>query len=338
MMPIAGDKPMANFGTLVQHFFVAYLQHQRHASGCTIRAYRDSFRLLLAFAASRLHKPPATITLEDLTASLILEFLQHLEHDRHNSIRSRNVRLAAIRSFLDYVTRQEPTALALTQAVLAIPMKRCERRLVGFLSHDHMEAILAAPDPTTWTGQRDRVMLTTLYNTGARVSELIGLRVCDLTWEPSPTVHLHGKGRKERVLPLWRSTATQLKRWLTAYPRAADQPLFPNRSGHAFTRIGITARLQLAVQGAATHYPELATRRISPHVLRHSIAMHLLQSGIDITVIALWLGHESPATTHTYLEADLAMKERALHTLQAPHHTSIRYQPTDRLLQFLQSL
>ncbi|HXC25538.1 MAG TPA: threonine synthase [Gemmatimonadaceae bacterium] len=296
---------MTQFGTLVQHFFVEYLQHQRHASAQTIRAYRDSFRLLLAFAEQRLHKHPATIGLEDLTASLILDFLQHLECDRHNSIRSRNARFAAIRSFFYYVARTDPTTLALTQAVLAIPMKRCERRLIGFLSQDHMEAILAAPDPTTWTGQRDRVMLTTLYNTGARVSELIGLRVCDLTWDPSPTVHLYGKGRKERVLPLWRSTATQLKRWLTVYPRAADHPLFPNRSGHAFTRIGVTARLTLAVQGAATRYPELATRRISPHVLRHSIAMHLLQAGVDITVIALWLGHESPATTHTYLEADL---------------------------------
>lgn len=328
----------SNLGVLLQQFFVERLIQQRHASTRTIEAYRDSFRRLLAFAEGRLGKQPADLALEDLSAAFVLAFLEHLEKDRHNSSRSRNARFAAIRSFMHYVALKEPRALALTQSVLTIPMKRFERPLIGFLSREQVQAILEAPDPSSWSGQRDRVMLATLYNTGARVSELTGMRVADLSFETGPAIHIRGKGRKERQVPLWPATARQLRRWLRQYPREPQQPLFTNRRGGVLTRIGITERLKLAAQRAALEQPQLATRRISPHLLRHSLAMHLLQSGVDITVIALWLGHESPVTTHMYVEADLQMKQRALRALHAPKNIAVRYRPPDRLLHFLQSL
>jgi site-specific recombinase XerD len=221
---------------------------------------------------------------------------------------------------------------------VAEELDRFERYLVGFLPQEQVQAILSAPPETTWSGQRDRVMLATLYNTGARVSELTGMRVCDVMLASTAAVRIHGKGRKERTVPLWRNTATQIRRWLRAYPRGSEQPVFPNRRGERMTRVGVTERLYLAVRSAAAQYPELGRRRVSPHLLRHSLAMRLLQSGVDITVIALWLGHESPVTTHMYVEADLAMKERALKMLQTVKTKQIRYQPKDRVLAFLQSL
>jgi site-specific recombinase XerD len=239
---------------------------------------------------------------------------------------------------MNYVGLKEPAYLAVTQSVLAIPMKRFERRLVGFLSREHIGAIIDAPDLCTISGRRDRVMLATLYNTGARVSELVDMRIGDLVLEPAASVRIRGKGRKERAVPLWPTTATQLRRWLREQPRTPDAPLFPNRSGGQLTRTSVTERLMLAAQAASRLHPELASRRISPHIFRHSLAMHLLQAGVDITVIALWLGHESPTTTHMYVEADLAMKERALKRIQPIRSTSLRYRPSDRVLQFLQSL
>lgn len=327
-----------SLGTLLQRFFIEYLMEQRRASPCTIAAYRDSFRLLLAFTEQQLGKRPAALSLEDLSAPLILAFLSHLEKERHNCVRSRNARFAAIRAFMHYVGLREPSLLALTQPILAIPLKRFERPLVGFLSREQMEAVLAAPNLNTWSGQRDRVMLTTLYNTGARVSELIAMRVADLSLTPVASIRIRGKGRKERLVPLWRSTAEQLRRWLDHFPRASSHPLFPNRTGSELTRTSVAQRLKLAVKTATRRYPELAKKRIFPHLVRHSTAMHLLQSGVDITVIALWLGHESPATTHTYIEADLAMKERALEALQPPNTPSRRYRASDRVLDFLQGL
>lgn len=329
---------MSTYPSLLQQFFAERLIQQKHASPCTVAAYRDSFRLLLAFAERRLHKRPVDLQLTDLNATLILAFLQHLEKERHNSIRSRNARFVAIRSFMQYAAYKEPSALGLIQSVLAIPMKRCERRLIGFLPKEQIEAILAAPDVSTWTGQRDRVMLATLYNTGARVSELTSMRIGDVSFEGTPAIRIHGKGRKQRQVPVWRSTALQIRRWLRAYPREPHHPLFPNRSGASLTRVGVTERLRLAVQHAARQYPELARRHVHPHLMRHSLAMRLLQSGVDITVIALWLGHESTLTTHMYVEADLAMKERALKTLQAPKSKHVRYHPPDRVLEFLQGL
>ena len=331
-------KLSTRFGTLLQQFFIERLMQQQHASARTIAAYRDCFRLLLAFAERRLGKRPAEITVEDLNAPLVLEFLEYVEKQRHNTIRSRNARFAAIRSFMHYAGLKEPAVLATTQSVLAIPMKRFERPLVGFLSRKHIEAIIAGSDLSTSSGRRDHVMLATLYNTGARVSELIGMRIGDLILESTAFVRIHGKGRKERTVPLWPATAAQLRRWLRERPRAPEAPLFPNRSGGQLTRTSVTERLALAARSAARLHPELTARRVSPHLFRHSLAMHLLQAGVDITVIALWLGHESPATTHMYVEADLAMKERALKRIQPPRSTSLRYRPSDRVMQFLESL
>lgn len=328
----------SNFATLLQQFFLERLLQQRNASPQTVASYRDTFRLLLQFAERDLRKPPERLALGDLNTSVVLAFLNHLERERHNTIRTRNARLAAIRSFLHYAALKDPTALPVIQGVLAIPMKRFEKPLVGSLSQEQMQALLDAPDASTWTGQRDRVMLATLYNTGARVSELIGMRLRDLVLERSASIRLHGKGRKERSVPLWRTTAAQVRRWLTRIGSDADRPLFPNRSGGPMTRSAVAARLRLACQIAATRCPQLKARAISPHTFRHATAMHMLQAGVDLTVIALWLGHENPTTTHMYVEADLAMKERALSAVQAPRLKQFRFQPTGRILQFLASL
>src|SRR5713101_178271 len=228
-----------------------------------------------------------------------------------------------------------PTALPGIQRVLAIPMKRFDKPLLGFLSTSEIQAILDAPPTDRWTGQRDRIMFATLYNTGARVSELTGLRVGDVVLDGSACVHLHGKGRKDRSVPLWRTTTTQLRHWLPRIDSRPDRPLFPSASGGRLTRPAVTARLRLAVQRAAAQCPSLKNRRVSPHCVRHSTAMHMLQAGVDITVIALWLGHEDPATTHMYVEPELTMKERALKAVQSPRIKQKRYQPPDRLMTFL---
>lgn len=323
---------------LLQNFFCQRLLTQRRASPQTIASYRDAFRLLLRYAAEHTRKPPASLSLDDIDAPLVLGFLDHLESQRGNSPRSRNARLAAIRSFLHFASFQAPAALPVIQRVLAIPMKRFDRPLVGFLTRDEITAVLAAPDPSTWSGHRDQVLLTTLYNTGARVSEIVSLCVSSLVLGRSPFVHLHGKGRKERAVPLWRTTATALTRWLRRANLNADAPLFPNRRGTQLSRSAVERRLRLAVRLASTHCPSLRHRRISPHTFRHTTAMHLLQAGVDITVIALWLGHESPTTTHLYVEADLTMKQRALGRLQPAAIKRTRFRADDQLLAFLDSL
>jgi site-specific recombinase XerD len=217
-------------------------------------------------------------------------------------------------------------------------MKRFERALLGFLSRDEIEALLAAPDTATWCGRRDRIMFALLYNTGARVSEMIGIRVADVTLAATSSVRLHGKGRKQRTVPLWKETAVEIRRWLKYAELRTEQPIVPNRNGLPMTRTNVADRLTLAVATATKQCPQLEGRKISPHTLRHATAMHLLQSGVDLTVIALWLGHESPVTTHGYVEADLAMKERALATIAPPATKRNRYRPTDAVLRFLESL
>jgi site-specific recombinase XerD len=336
---MAEPPPAPSFATLLQRFFAEHLTRHRAASPRTIAAYRDTFRLLLLFIEQHIGKAPTTVTLADLDARLVLDFLDHLERDRHNSARSRNARLATIRSFLRYAAHYDISALQVIERTLAVPMKRFDRPLLGFLSRTEMQAILDAPDVRSWTGQRDRVLFTVLYNTGARVSEVLGLRVGDVVLDASPCVHIHGKGRKQRTVPLWRSTAVLVRAWRRQLLNVADAtPLLPGRGGKAMTRSNVTQRLALCVRSAAEGSPQLLNRRISPHTIRHTTAMHLLQSGIDISVIALWLGHESPTTTHMYLEADLSMKERALKRLQPPDTGPPRYRPPDRLMQFLQSL
>ena len=329
---------MKDLGWLLQDFFCNRLIQQRRVSPHTVASYRDTFRLLLRFAVQRIGKTVAALCLADLDAPLVLAFLDHLEADRHSSVRSRNVRLAAIHSFTNYAAPEVPAALTQLQRVLAIPQKRFDRSVVGYLRRPEIEVLLGVPDPHTWSGRRDQALLMTLYNTGARVSEIVAVRRADVESERCAAVQLHGKGRKERVVPLWKRTAQLLRGWLPQIGSAPQQPLFPNRLGKAMTRSGVEKRLQAAVTAAKKRCPSLQGRNISPHLLRHTTAMHLLQSGVDLAVIALWLGHESVATTHGYLEADLQMKERALEKLQEPGTRTVRFTPSEGLLAFLDRL
>jgi len=330
--------PQVGFAQLVQDFFLRRLVAQRGASARTVESYRDAFELLFGFLEQRTGKPPTALRLVDLDAPVVLDFLDHLETGRGNSARTRNARLAAIHSFMRYASVRDPASLPIAGRVLAIPAKRFDRPVLGYLSRDQIAAVLAAPDRRTWSGQRDAVMLATTYNTGARVSEITALRVGDLLLDRQTAVHLHGKGRKQRVIPLWKNTATELRGWLGKINNAPEAPVFPNRSGAPISRSGVRDRLARAVALAEQHCPSLSGQHISPHTLRHSTAMHLLQSGTDVATIALWLGHSSPAITHQYLEADLAAKEAVLQHLGDPSPPPTRFHPDDRLLAFLQHL
>ena len=269
------------FAGLLQRFFAERLLQQKNASPRTIEAYRDTFRLLLRYAARETGKPPARLALGDCDAPLVLGYLTHLETQRHNTARSRNARLAAVRAFAHYIAWQCPEALPVTQRILAIPMKRFEKPLLGFMHREEVQAVLAAPDASTWCGRRDRVLLAVLYNTGARVSELIGIRVADVTLAATSSIRLHGKGRKQRTVPLWRPTAMALRDWLRYADLRADQPLVPNRSGMPMTRTSVAERLALAVGVATTSCPTLRGRRISPHTLRHYIPSLTMSCDMD---------------------------------------------------------
>lgn len=324
---------------LLRGFFLDCLVGQRSASPATIAAYRDTFRLLLRFAEARLSRPAASLTIDDFTPSFVTTFLNHLERERRNCIRTRNARLAALRSFARHVAREEPVALVHTQRILSIPSKRCVRPVLSHLSRDEMNAILQAPDLTTSSGRRDRVLFATLYNTGARVSEAIGLNVENVHLDRVPHIDIRGKGRKERTVPLWRKTARELTAWIREIGTTAAAPLFPNRLGERLSRSGVARRLAVAVGYAFRDCPSLKGRRISPHTIRHTTAMHLLEAGNDISLIALWLGHENPTTTHAYLEADVTLKDRALSRVAAPAgRRSRRFRAPDSLLAFLDQL
>ena len=327
-----------SFPTLVQAFFAEHLTQQRALSPRTVATYRDAFVLFLDFVQAHAAKSPTAITLTDLTPELILAFLDHLECQRHNSVRSRNARLAALRSFLKFAAHRDPSALDAIERALGVPVKRFERPMLGFLSNPQMRAIIGIPE-NTWTSRRDHLLLGLLYNTGARVSEIISVRVADLVLQGAACVHLHGKGRKQRSIPLWRSIAKETRAWLKHNPRlTAHCALLPNRNGEMMTRSNVTQRLTLAVRAATQHLPELAARHISPHTIRHSTAMRLLQAGEHPSVIAMWLGHENPATTHHYVEADLSMKIRALAKVQDPKMKTRRYRAPPSLLEYLKSL
>jgi len=325
------------FASMLQRFFLERLMKQKNASPHTIASYRDTFRLLLEYAARKKHKPPSSLTIEDLDAGSILDFLDYAEAKRGNKPSSRNVRLAAVRSFFRYCGYLVPGSLGVVQKVLAIPTKRTAHREVGFLSVEEMQAIIDAPDVKTWSGLRDRTMFATLYNTGARVSEIAGMKIRDLCLT-TPSVRIHGKGRKDRVMPLWKSTVKLLKNWLHHVAGDPEEPVFPSARGKPMTRHGVEYRLAMAKKAAEARCSSLKEKRISPHSVRHTTAVHLLQSGIDISVIALWLGHESPITTHLYLQADLAMKKRVLEKLKPPHTKNVLFKPGDALLKFLESL
>ena len=332
-------KPPPSFAALVQAYFAEHLTQHRALSPQTIAAYRDAFMLFLGFAESRLGKAPIAIALADITPDLIMAFLDHLERQRHNSVRSRNARLAALRSVLKFAAHRDVSSLQVIERALGVPVKRFERPMFGYLTRDEMLAVIGTPDGT-WISQRDHVLFLMLYNAGARVSEITAVKVGDVVLDAGAAcVHLHGKGRKQRSVPLWRSTVKAVRAWLRLNPQfGAVSTLLPNRNGQAMTRTNVALRLALAVQSATAAFPDLAKRRVSPHTIRHTTAMHLLQAGVDISVIALWLGHESPATTHHYVEADLTMKERALAKLHEPAAKIQRYRAPDSLIDFLRSL
>ena len=334
--PIAPRPP--SFASLIQQFFAEYLVIQRAVSPRTIACYRDAVMLFLDFAHTRLNKEPTALCLADIDPDVILAFLDHLETQRHNSVRSRNLRLTALRAFLKFAARRDVSAFSVIERALGVPMKRFERPMLGFLSREEMLAVMGEPG-STWTSQRDHMLLAMLYNTGARVSEIIRVRVADVILDRSPCVHLHGKGRKQRSVPLWKSTVQVIRAWLRRNPTLQEHhALLPNRNGEPMTRSNVAQRLDVAVARAAGVHRSLAERAISPHTIRHTTAMHLLQSGVAFNIIALWLGHESTTTTHRYVEANLAMKQKALARLEEPHTKMSRYRPPDALMQFLQAL
>jgi integrase/recombinase XerD len=323
---------------LLPRFFSEYLIQQRNVSPCTVAAYRDTFRLFLRFLNGSRRSAPAQLPLHTLTAERVLSFLAWLEKDRHNSIRSRNARLAAMRSLIHYLSDLLGSELpAPTRRILAIPSKRHSMAILGFLTRPEIQALLDATGPS-WTGRRDRLLFLLLYNTGARVSEIIAARVRDVQATQSHQIQLHGKGRKQRVVPLWPETQKQLRCWIKENALAADSPLLPNRFGQPLTRSGVAAQLRHWLRHAAPHAPSLNHRRISPHTIRHTTAMHLLQAAVAPEVIALWLGHESPSTTHLYVEADIEMKRRILNTVQTPKSKRRSVRPNDALLRFLENL
>ncbi len=323
---------------LLQGFFAEHLLVHKCVSPQTVASYRDAFRLLLGFIQIRTGIAPSYLGLAHLDAPTILSFLDDLEQGRGNSVRSRNLRLTAIRSFFRYTALHEPGSLEQIAQVLAIPVKRAPRRLVTYLTRTEMEALLSAPDRSRWSGNRDHSLLLMLYNTGARVSEIATLRRSQITFGASSFVQLYGKGRKERTVPLWSKTVRTLRSWFCELGCERDTLIFPNARGGPLSRHGVAFLIGRAAEAAYTECPSLASKQVSPHVLRHTTAMHLFQSGVDQAVIALWLGHESLETTHMYVEADLAMKERALAKLDPPKGTSRRFSPTDQLVAFLESL
>ena len=339
MSKVRQPKAPPSFAALVQTYFAEYLTQQRALSPQTVAAYRDAFVLFLKFAESRLGKSPTAMALADIAPALIIAFLDHLERQRHNSVRSRNARLTALRSFLKFAAHRDVSSLGAIERALGVPVKRFERPMFEYLSREEMLEVIDMPD-ATWVGQRDHVLFLLLYNTGARVSEIISVKVGEVVIdEGASCVHLHGKGRKQRSVPLWQATVKTIRAWLKLNPQFdAASPLLPTRNGVAMSRSSVAKRLALAVREAATTYPNLKKKRVSPHTIRHTTAMHLLQAGVDISVIALWLGHESPVTTHGYVEADLTMKERALARLHEPDARIQRYRAPDALIDFLSAL
>src|SRR5258707_13207185 len=326
------------FALLLERFFRQRLMQQRQASPHTISSYRDTFRQFLKFVQQRLHKPPTRLNLEDIDAPLIVAFLDELEKHQGVSVRTRNLRLAAIHSFFHYAALEAPAHSAQIQRVLAIPSKRFTRTLVHFLTRPEVDALLAAPDQRTWSGRRDHAFLLVAVQTGLRLSEMTGLKRQDIILGTGAHVRLIGKGRKERCTPIARSTLAVLRSWLREPQRGDGHVLFPNAKGEPLSVHGVQYLLNKHRVTASTLCPSLKHKRVTVHRLRHTMAMDLLQAGVDRSVIALWLGHEHVETTQIYLEATLAMKEKALAKTSPPDGTPGGYKPGDRLLAFLNSL
>lgn len=327
-----------SFAPLLERFFTQRLMQQRQVSPHTISSYRDTFRLFLKFAQKRLHKPPSQFRFEEVDAQVIVAFLDYLEKERGLTPRSRNLRLTAIHSFFRYAALEMPAFSAQIQRVLAIPSKRFARTLVRFLSRPEVDALLAAPDQLTWFGRRDHAFLLVALQTGLRLSEMTGLKRSDVTLGTGAHVHVIGKGRKERCTPLAKSTVATLKAWLREPQRGHEDVLFPNARGGRLSPDAVHYMLARHCAVASEVCPSLKHKRVTVHVLRHTMALDLLQEGVDRSVIALWLGHESVETTQVYLEATLTMKEQALAKTTPPHGRCGRYRPGDQLLCFLDSL
>jgi site-specific recombinase XerD len=322
----------------LQSFFTDRLAQQCQASPRTIAAYRDTLRLLLGFVHRQTGKTASALDWDDLDARLISAFLNHLETERHNSIRTRNVRLTAIRSLFSYAALRHPEHALLIQRVLAIPPKRFDKRIVTFLTAAEVDALIAAPDQTRWEGRRDRVLLLLAIQTGLRVSELTGLNCADVVLGTGSNVRCEGKGRKQRAVPLTSPVETLLRVWLTERAGRPTDPLFPTRTGRRLSRDAIALRVSTHAATAAKRCPSLVGKRVHPHVLRHSCAMSLLHAGVDTSVIALWLGHAGVRSTDTYVHADMTIKERALALTTPATARPGRYRPPDKVLAFLESL
>lgn len=330
---------MSELCPTLERFFTERLIGQRQASPHTIAAYRDCWRLLLHFVHAQTGKEPYHLDLADLDAGVISEFLDHLERERHNSVRTRNARLAAIRSFFHFAALRHPEHAALIARVLAIPTKRCEQAEVSYLNKAELEALIAAPDQATWTGRRDHALLDLAAQTGLRVSELTALRNRDVQLSTGAHVRCLGKGRKERCTPLAKDTVGVLRAWMRERAGQPDDPLFPSRRGTPLSRGAVTHLVARHTATATQQCASLRTKHPTPHVLRHSCAMELLRAGVGIAVIALWLGHSRIETTaRSYLHADLTIKERALARTAPLHAKPGRYRPSDRLLAFLDQL
>lgn len=325
----------STFSTLIQQFF-GYLRTQRNVSQHTISAYRDTFFLLLRFLADKERTTIDQLTLDTLSPDAVLAFLEHLEKVRRNTVRTRNARLAAIHAFARFtVSQKAPDFLVAAQRILAIPCKRTVKPVLGFMSREEVEAVLGATEPATRVGLRDRLLFTLLYNTGGRISEILRLRPSEVS---NRIVRLHGKGRKERDVPIWPATQRDIRHWCQTNEVGPTQYLFANRHGAPITRKGAGLRLNVALRVAEKTCPSLRGRKITLHTFRHATAMHLLQSGVALPIIALWLGHEQPVTTHGYVEADLKMKEACLDNLERLPGAKRPSKAHSHLLAFLEAL
>lgn len=329
---------MTALAPTLQAFFTHRLTAQKNASPHTVTAYRDTLRLLLLFITEQAGTSPAQLQIQDVDAPLVGAFLDHLEHQRGNSVRSRNTRLAAIHSLFRFAALCHPEHAALIARVLAIPPKRCDRAVVCFLADEEIDALLAAPDTSRWIGRRDHALLLVAVQTGLRVSELTGLRCHDVDLGPGAHVRCLGKGRKQRCTPLTSQTVTVLRAWLRERQGQPEDPLFPTSRGRPLSRDAVAWLLAKHAHAAQARCPSIGTKTITPHVLRHSAAMRLLHAGVDTSVIALWLGHQKTDTVHIYLHADLSLKERALARTAPLDATPGRYHPPDALLAFLEAL
>lgn len=336
--PGPGGNRMTTLAPELEAFFTDRLLCQRQVSPNTIACYRDAFRLLLSFMQQTTGTPPAKLQLPDLDAPRIGAFLEHLENDRHNSARTRNIRLAAVRSFFHYCALRHPEHAALIQRVLAIPAKRSDRRIVTFLTPEEVTAPLESPNRTTWAGRRDHALLLCAVQTGLRMSELLRLTNADVELGRGPHLRTLGKGRKERAAPLTRQTVAVLRTWVRECEGQPTDPLFPSRTGGPLTRDAVERRLAQHVTVALRACPTLSAKRVTMHVMRHTAAMTLLGAGIDTATIALWLGHEQERTTRVYLHADLGLKQRVLDRTTPPNGRPGRYRPPDSLLDFLNGL